>query len=112
MLEVVGDADDVLDDVLDRRGWTVGDQCAHAGVPQDVLDLGIGEASVDRHDHESGGGERHVRLDVGVAVRHEQRDPIARSQTEGGEPSRDRAAAQVELSERQGELRGGVDDGG
>ncbi len=76
----------------DRRR-VLGIDEAHAGarVVEDVLGFLRMELGVDRHEREAGppGGPR--QLDIGRAVGHEQRDPVARSEPEpraqrGAEP--------------------------
>ena len=81
-----------------RRERVVDHERPGARVAQDVLDLGAGEARVDRDQHAAGERHRVVRLEDRGRVRRQHRDAVAVLEAAIAQRVREAVAAFLELA--------------
>ena len=98
-LVAIGHPDDAVDEFLDPGGWAVGDERADTGISEDVGDLRVGQAGVDRHDDETRRGDSDVGLHVGEPVGHQQGDAVPARQAEPCQRAGEGSTAIVEFAE-------------
>ena len=98
------EADDVLDEGGEGPGVAVGDQDTGAGVDQGVAQLGLDVAGVEGHQHQPGGRDGLVELEVAVAVQRHDGHPVAALQAQLHEGAGEAAAALGGLLPGQSEV--------